>query len=207
MHRAVDVAHDDGGRRAGRGVGGGRVAGSHIDHRQHGVGQVGGLLELEGELGIGQHRRDLLHALQRLDPALGLLGLAGLGLEAVDELLEVGDLVGLLGDGGLLQQHLLGAHVFEGAVVAAVAHQPGVVDVQRDVGDGVEELPVVADHDEGAGVALEPGFEPDQGVEVQVVGGFVEEQQVGRAHQRAGQLQAHPPAAREAVDRLRAPTP
>jgi hypothetical protein len=35
-----------------------------------------------------------------------------------------------------------------------------------------------------------------------VVGGFVEEQQVGRAHQRAGQLQAHPPAAREAVHRL-----
>jgi hypothetical protein len=74
---------------------------SHIRHRQHGVGQVGGL-EFEVELGVGQHRGDLLHPLQRLDPALGLLGLAGLGLEAVDELLEVGDLVGLLGDGGLL---------------------------------------------------------------------------------------------------------
>jgi hypothetical protein len=50
-------------------------------------------LEFEGEFGIGQHRRDLFHALQRLDPALRLLGLAGLGLEAVDEGLQVGDLV------------------------------------------------------------------------------------------------------------------
>jgi hypothetical protein len=79
--------------------------------------------------------------------------------------------------------------------------------VQRDVGDGVEELAVVADHDHGAGVALEPGFQPDQGVQVQVVGGFVEQQQVGRAHQRAGQLQAHAPAAGEAVDRRSSSTP
>jgi hypothetical protein len=64
---------------------------------QHRVGQVGRLLELEGEFGVGQHRRDLFHALQRLDAALRLLGLAGLGLEAVDELLQVGDLVLLLG--------------------------------------------------------------------------------------------------------------
>jgi hypothetical protein len=50
-------------------------------------------------------------------------------------------------------------------------------------------------------VALEPGFQPDQRVQVQVVGGLVQQQQVGRAHQRARQLQAHAPAAREAVDR------
>ena len=53
--------------------------------------------------------------------------------------------------GGLLQHHLLGAHVLELAVVAAVAHQLGVVDVQRDLGDGVEEPAVVADHDQVPG--------------------------------------------------------
>jgi hypothetical protein len=72
--------------------------------------------------------------------------------------------------------------------------------VHRHVGHGVEEFAVVADHHHGAGVALEPGFQPDQRVQVQVVGGFVEQQQVGRAHQRARQLQAHAPAAGEAVD-------
>jgi hypothetical protein len=91
----------------------------------------------------------------------------------------VGDLVCLLGHGCLLQQHLLGAHVFKLAVVAAVADHLGVVDVQRDLRDGVEEFAVVADHDQRAGIALEPGFEPDQGIEVEVVGGFVEQQQVG----------------------------
>ena len=114
----------------------------------------------------------------------------------------MGDLVGLLGHRRLLQQHLLGAHVLELAVVAAVADQLGVVDVQRDLGDGIEEFAVVADHDQRAGVALEPGFEPDQGVEVEVVGRFVEQQDVGRAHQGARQLQAHAPAAGEAVDRV-----
>ena len=34
-----------------------------------------------------------------------------------------------------------------------------------------------------------------------MVGGLVEQQHLGRAHQRAGQLQPHAPAAREAVDR------
>ena len=69
------------------------------------------------------------------------------------------------------------------------------------LGDRVEELAVVADHDHRAGVALQPGFEPDQRVEVEVVGRLVEQQQVGRAHQRARQLQPHAPAAGEAVHR------
>jgi hypothetical protein len=133
---------------------------------------------------------------------LRLLGLAGLGLEAVDELLQVGDLVLLLGERRLLQFHLLGAQFLELAVVAAVAGQLGVVDVQRHVGDRVQEFAVVADDDHRAGIALQPAFQPDQGVQVQVVGGFVQQQQVGRAHQRAGQLQAHAPAARKAVDRV-----
>ena len=202
LHRAVDVAHDHGGAGTIRRFFRWRVTDGGIDHRQHRVGQVDGLLELEAELGIGQYRRDLLHALQRLDPALRLLGLAGLGLEAVDEGLQVGDLVCLFGHGRLLQQHLLGAHVFKGAVVAAVADHLGVVDVQRHLRNGVEEFAVVADHDQRAGIALEPGFKPDQRIEVEVVGGFVEQQQVGGAHQRPRQLQAHTPAAGETVHRL-----
>jgi hypothetical protein len=75
----------------------GGVAEVDVLDRQHGVGQVGRLFELEGEVGFGQQRRDFLHAVQRLDAALRLLGLAGLGLEAGNELLQVGDFVLLLG--------------------------------------------------------------------------------------------------------------
>ena len=59
----------------------------------------------------------------------------------------------------------------------------------------------MADDDHRAVEALEPGFQPDQRVQVQVVGRLVQQQQVGRAHQRARQLQPHAPAAGEAVDR------
>ena len=60
----------------------------------------------------------------------------------------------------------------------------------------------MADHDQRAGVALEPSLQPHQRVEIEVVGRFIEQQQIGRAHQCPRQLQAHPPAARETVDRL-----
>jgi hypothetical protein len=133
---------------------------------------------------------------------LRLLGLGCLGLEAVDELLQVRDFFLLFVERGLLQRKLLDAQCFECAVVAGVANQLLPLDVHRDVGDRVEELAVVADRDHCAGVTLEPGFQPNQGIEVQVVGGLVQQQQVGRAHERAGQLQAHAPAAGKAVDAL-----
>jgi hypothetical protein len=97
---------------------------------------------------------------------------------------------------------LLGTQDFKAAVVAAIAGQLGVVNVERHIGHRVQKFPVVADHDHGACVALQPGFEPDQGVQVQVVGGLVQDQDVGGAHQRPGQLQTHAPAARKAVDRV-----
>src|SRR3990167_4479729 len=102
---------------------------------------------------------------------------SGLGLEAVDELLQVGDFFLLLGKAGLLQLQLLCAQVFKLAVVAAVARDLGIVDVHRDIGHRVQEFAVVADDDHRALVTLEPGFEPYQCIQVQVIGGFVEQQQ------------------------------
>ena len=54
-----------------------------------------GILEAEAVGRVCVHGRDGLHALQGLDPALGLLRLAGFGAEPVDEVLHVLDL-GLL---------------------------------------------------------------------------------------------------------------
>ena len=145
---------------------------------------------------------DLLHPLERLDPALRLFRLRCLGLESVDEFLQMSDLVRLPGHRGLLQHELLGTHVLELAVVAAITYELRVVDVHRHLCHRVEEFAVVADCDHRSLIALEPGFQPNERVEVQVVGWLVEQQQVGRAHERARQLQPHAPAAGEAVDRL-----
>ena len=195
QHRAVDAAHDD----VLPAVFSFIAAGDFVEH-QHRIGQIERLAEFKREVRSCQHRRQPFHPLQRLDPALRLLGLAGLGLEAVDELLKVLDAVLLLAKGRSLQDHALGTHLFESGVVAAIAHQLGVVQMQGDAGDRVEKFPVMADDDQRAFIALQPGFQPDQGVEVQVIGRLVKQHQIGRTHQRPRQLQAHAPAARKAVD-------
>ena len=61
--------------------------------------------------------------------------------------------------------------------------------------DAVEEFPVVGNQQQGARVSLQPVFQPDHRIQVEMVGGLVEQQQVGTAHQRARQVQAHAPAA------------
>jgi len=161
QHGTVDAPHDDRGRRARQCAGRRRVAEARVQHRQQRVRDVERLLELEVELCVGKHWCDLLHAFERLDPALRLLRLRGLGLETIDEFLQVGDLVHLPGHRGLLQHELLSTHVFELAVVAAVTHELGVVDVHRHLRHGVEEFAVVADYYQGSLIALEPGFQPD----------------------------------------------
>ena len=63
--------------------------------------------------------------------------------------------------------------------------------------DGVEEVAVVRDEDHGVRVRAQVLLEPVAGVEVEMVGGLVEQQQVGPAEQQLGQRDAHLPAARE----------
>ena len=130
--RAGDVLHDCRGLARGQGV-----AHRGVAQGQHGVGQLGGFVKGKAELGIGQHGGNALHALQRLDAALRLLGFRGLGFEAVNKALQLGHLVLLARKGSLLLAHLLGAHGLEAAVVAAVAREASIVDVQRDLRDAI----------------------------------------------------------------------
>ena len=90
----------------------------------------------------------------------------------------------------------------EAGVVAGIALQLPVVDVHDHVHHAVEEIAVVRDDEQRAGIALQPVFQPDDGVQIEVVGRFVQQQQVGRAHQRLRQVQPHAPAAGKAGDRL-----
>src|SRR3712207_9444485 len=61
----------------------------------------------------------------------------------------------------------------------------------------VEQEAVVAHQQHGAAEALEPALQPHRSFQVEVVGGLVQQQQVGLQEQRAGQRHAHPPAAGE----------
>ncbi|MNR53789.1 hypothetical protein D3C85_1738610 [compost metagenome] len=50
----------------------------------------------------------------------------------------------------------------------------------------IEEIAVVGDQQQRARVTLEPVFQPEDRIEIEVVGRLVEQQQFGRAHQRLG---------------------
>ena len=67
----------------------------------------------------------------------------------------------------------------------------------------VEQAAVVRDHQGGAGEFGEPGFQPQRGFQVQMVGRLVQQQQVGLGEQGGGQRHAHAPAAGKAVHRPR----
>ena len=76
-----------------------------------------------------------------------------------------------------------------------------IVHMGDAVDAGVEKFAVVRHQQDAAGIARQILLQPQDGFEVEVVGGLVEQQQIGAVHQRAGQIEAHAPAAGEAADR------
>ena len=99
---------------------------------------------------------------------------------------------------------LLEKRRFERAVVAGVAPNRQIGDVPRRFADAVQKLAVVRDHQHGRRLALQPRFEPDDRIQVEVIGRLVEQQQIGRTQERARQRQSIAPSAGERAHRTRA---
>ena len=100
------------------------------------------------------------------------------------------DLALLLRVGGLLQRELLRALALELRVVAGVGDELARVDVDDAVDHAVEEIAIVGDEEQRARVPAEPVLEPQHGVEVEVVGGLVQQQEVGLLQQQFRQCDA-----------------
>ena len=66
---------------------------------------------------------------------------------------------------------------------------------------GIEKFAVMRYQQHAAGIAREILFQPQDGFEIEVVGGLVQQQQVGAAHQGARQVEPHAPAAGKAAYR------
>ena len=99
----------------------------------------------------------------------------------------------------LLGQHQpLAPGALEPVVAAGVEGELPALEVADLLRHRVQEVAVVADQDQRARVAAQMLLEPDRGLEVEMVGGLVEQQEVGLEEQHAGQRHAHPPAAGEA---------
>jgi len=128
--------------------------------------------------------------------------MGGAGGEAGDELLLLGQHLLLPPVAG---QQLVAADLpllqIE-IVVAAVGGDPAVGDLDDPGDDAVHEVAVVAGHQQGAvEVACQPFLEPDDRLEVEVVGRLVEQQDVGVDRQDPGQGDPHLPAAGEVLHR------
>ncbi|MNM24563.1 hypothetical protein D3C81_349960 [compost metagenome] len=124
----------------------------------------------------------------------GLLGFRGVGREAADERLQFGDLGFLL---GVVRQQLLAGLGRRGHVLVVVAReqtQLAVVQVSHVGAHAVEEVTVVGNDDHGAVTRLENRFQPADGVDVQVVGRFVEQQHFRIGEQCLGQQYPQFPA-------------
>ena len=108
----------------------------------------------------------------------------------------------------LLLDHARGQHHRGGALALEVGVMPGVtlellvVDVDDDVNYAVEEIAVMRHDHQRALILLQPLLHPQDGIEVQMVGRFVEQQQVRRTHQCLREVEPHAPAAGETGYRI-----
>ena len=96
---------------------------------------------------------------------------------------------------------LLGLHV--GAVVTGIYHQLFLRRKIHDVGaDTVHEILRVGSDNQDVVVSREVSFEPNDGSEVEMIGGFVEEEEVGLDEERSGQSDTHTPPTTHVLRRL-----
>ena len=88
-------------------------------------------------------------------------------------------------------------------VVALVGVGPAAVELEDPLGDVVQEVPVVGDRQDRARVGGQVLLEPLHALGVEVVGGLVEQQQVGLGQQQLAQRHAAPLTAGQVGHRLR----
>ena len=137
------------------------------------------------------------NTIELLDALLHLHGLRGLIAEALDEVLEVCYFLLLVLVGAKLLFAPLGAQAHVFVVLDFVVPDAAAGDLERASGDVIDEGAVVRDQYHGPGALLQILLEPLYALDVEVVGGLVEEQHVGLSQQQLCQLDAHTPAARE----------
>ncbi len=157
----------------------------------------------EGEPGddlLAGRDLDAIELLQGLDAALHLSRLGRLIAEPFDKPLDLGHLLGLIGGRRLEDGQALLALHHELDEPADVLGGRLVGELDDPVGHVVDEVTIVADEQQRTAPRHEVVLEPRRAVDVEVVGGFVEDQDVGVADEQASQRHAHPPAAGQLGD-------
>ena len=141
------------------------------------------------------------HFLQLFDFLLHLHSLCGLIAETLDEGPHVGHLLLLVLVGTYLLFASLCAELHVFVVFYFVVYYLSATDFQCAIGDIVDKSPVVAHQYYGFSALHQELLQPLYAVDVQMVGGLVEEQHIGLLKQYLGQFDTHAPATTELARR------
>src|SRR5579863_9076913 len=135
--------------------------------------------------------------LQLFDPALHLPGFGCLITETIDKSFQMMDAF-LLVPLACLELGPPVRLLFQVAVViAGVEISMPVPEFQDLVYGNVQKIPVMGDENVSERIVVQISFQPIAGFEIQVIGGLIEQQQIGSFQEQLGQPYAHLPAARE----------
>eukprot|EP00906_Rhabdomonas_costata_P020127 RCo029247 len=179
-----------------------RVPKGDVDDLQVWRGHRLGLGQRELKVGVLHRGGDEFQAGDGLHAALRHLRPFGVVPPAVHEGLHVLALLLLRIQAAGLVLQVLTAGALEGVVVPPVVGQPEVMQVDDVRGDAVEEGAAVRDHDQGLLPVQQGVLQPQHSVEVQVVGGLIQEQNVWANEQGTGQADSHPPPPAEGAGGL-----
>ncbi len=138
---------------------------------------------------------DALDLFQFLDAALHLFGLGGLITEATNEGFQLLDALTLVAISGFELIHALLFLLQKLFVVARIEMHAAIPDLDDFVDGDVQEIAVVRNQHEGERIVGKILLQPVAGFQIQVIGGLVEQQQVGFFKQQLGERDAHLPAA------------
>ena len=57
----------------------------------------------------------------------------------------------------------------------------------------IQKVAVMRNQKQGSGITLKPILKPDDGIEIKMVGRFVEQEHIGATHERLSHIESHPP--------------
>ncbi len=123
-------------------------------------------------------RGNQLHTFQHFDTALRLLCFGGFSAETIDIALQMRHALLLAFVHCLLLCEAGRTLDFKRAVVTGVLEHRLLFDMNNFIHHRIEEVAVVGDQNQRALIAFQPSFQPDHRVEIEVVGRFIEQQQV-----------------------------
>ncbi len=139
------------------------------------VGDLTGFVEAKLKRRIDVRGGDFFHSLKGFQSTLSLFGFTGFGAETTHKVFHMSALGLLFLKGLLLLGQPFGALALKGAVIAPVTVQLVIFKMHHHITAGIDEIPVVGDQHQCAFIAAQPLLQPQAGIEVEVVCGFVEQ--------------------------------